>query len=30
MNKKLLPSAAADALVQVTDLTMRFGSKLIH
>jgi phospholipid/cholesterol/gamma-HCH transport system ATP-binding protein len=30
MNGNTLPSAAADALVQVTDLTMRFGSKLIH
>ncbi len=28
MNKSALPSAAA--VVQVTDLTMRFGSKLIH
>lgn len=30
MNSSALPSSAADAVVQVTDLTMRFGNKLIH
>jgi len=30
MNSSALPSPAADAVVQVTDLTMRFGNKLIH
>ena len=30
MNPSALPSSAADAVVQVTDLTMRFGNKLIH